>query len=76
MRGSAIYRIGYQRWVAPIWVALGKRADYAGCRPCARGTARGLISMVREHVSGPCSSIGPQPEAVGRVRVGGAFQER
>src|ERR1700674_3119169 len=61
MRGSAIYRIGYQRRMSSVRSRNGARTH----RPWCASTW-----------SGPCCSTGPQPEAAGRVRVGGAFQER
>jgi len=58
MRGSAIYRIGYQRWSRNLAVALGNA-------PTTPDVVRALEERRADHLpwcastwSGPCSSIG------------------
>ena len=50
MQGSAIYRIGYQRWLRNIAVALGNAAGDAAARAALQLRADDPTPMVREHV--------------------------
>ncbi len=51
MRGSAIYRIGYQRWLRNIAVALGNAPTTAPVLAALQGRAGDASALVREHVA-------------------------
>jgi epoxyqueuosine reductase len=50
MRGSAIYRIGYERWSRNIAVALGNAPTSPDVIAALRGRLEGSSALVREHV--------------------------
>jgi epoxyqueuosine reductase len=49
-RGSAIRRIGYERWLRNIAVALGNAASSAGVIEALRSREHDASALVREHV--------------------------
>ncbi len=50
MRGSAIYRIGYVRWLRNIAVALGNAASTSPVLQALRARREDASPLVREHV--------------------------
>jgi len=50
MRGSAIYRIGYQRWLRNIAVALGNARSSAAVLAALNARREDRSALVREHV--------------------------
>lgn len=50
MQGSAIHRIGYQRWLRNIAVALGNAVGHAAALKALRTRADDPSELVREHV--------------------------
>jgi epoxyqueuosine reductase len=50
MRGSAIYRIGYQRWLRNIAVALGNARSSAAVLTALDARREDRSPLVREHV--------------------------
>ena len=50
MRGSPIYRIGYERWIRNIAVALGNAPSTPEIIRCLESRRQHPSSMVREHV--------------------------
>jgi epoxyqueuosine reductase len=50
MQGSAIYRIGYERWLRNIAVALGNAPPSAGVRAALLSRREDASAVVREHV--------------------------
>jgi epoxyqueuosine reductase len=50
MRGSAIYRIGYERWLRNIAVALGNAASSGAVLAALQARRRHPSALVREHV--------------------------
>ncbi len=50
MRGSAIYRIGYERWSRNIAVALGNAPSSAAATAALEGRRNGASALVREHI--------------------------
>jgi len=50
MRGSAIYRIGYERWLRNIAVALGNAATSPAVVAALRARLEGASELLREHV--------------------------
>jgi epoxyqueuosine reductase len=50
MRGSAIYRIGYERWLRNIAVALGNAASSAPVIAALQARREHPSALVREHV--------------------------
>jgi epoxyqueuosine reductase len=50
MRGSAIYRIGYERWSRNIAVALGNAPSSPDVIEALRARLHDASSLVREHV--------------------------
>ena len=50
MRGSAIYRIGYQRWLRNIAVALGNARSSAAVLAALEARREDASMLVREHV--------------------------
>ncbi len=50
MRGSAIYRIGYERWLRNIAVALGNAPPSAAVRSALAARSTHPSALVREHV--------------------------
>jgi epoxyqueuosine reductase len=51
MRGSAIYRIGYERWLRNIAVALGNAPATAEVAAALASRANDASTLVREHVA-------------------------
>jgi len=51
MRGSAIYRIGYARWLRNIAVALGNAPRSAEVWAALRARREDASELVREHVA-------------------------
>jgi epoxyqueuosine reductase len=51
MRGSAIYRLGYQRWLRNIAVALGNAASSAAVLASLASRREHPSALVREHVA-------------------------
>jgi epoxyqueuosine reductase len=51
MRGSAIHRIGYERWLRNIAVALGNAAASAGVLAALEARREHPSALVREHVA-------------------------
>jgi epoxyqueuosine reductase len=51
MRGSPIYRIGYERWLRNIAVALGNAPHSEEVIPALRARREDPSAMVREHVA-------------------------
>ena len=51
MRGSAIYRIGYERWLRNIAVALGNAPATAEVGAALASRANDASTLVREHVA-------------------------
>jgi epoxyqueuosine reductase len=51
MRGSAIYRIGYERWLRNIAVALGNARSSAAVLAALHARREDRSPLVREHVS-------------------------
>jgi epoxyqueuosine reductase len=51
MRGSAIYRIGYERWSRNIAVALGNAPPSAQVMACLAARRDDVSPVVREHVA-------------------------
>jgi epoxyqueuosine reductase len=51
MRGSAIYRIGYVRWLRNIAVALGNAPRSAEVLAALRARREDSSQLVREHVA-------------------------
>jgi epoxyqueuosine reductase len=49
-RGSAIRRIGYERWLRNLAVALGNAPTSAGVIAALAGRAQHPSALVREHV--------------------------
>jgi epoxyqueuosine reductase len=50
MRGSAIYRIGYERWLRNIAVALGNAVTSAAALEALEARRAHPSALVREHV--------------------------
>jgi epoxyqueuosine reductase len=50
MRGSAIYRIGYERWLRNIAVALGNAASSEAVLAALEARREHTSALVREHV--------------------------
>jgi epoxyqueuosine reductase len=50
MRGSAIFRIGYQRWLRNIAVALGNARSTAAVLAALHSRREDAAPLVREHV--------------------------
>jgi epoxyqueuosine reductase len=50
MRGSAIYRIGYERWLRNIAVALGNAASCSAVLAALEARRKHASALVREHV--------------------------
>jgi epoxyqueuosine reductase len=50
LRGSAIYRIGYERWLRNIAVALGNAPSTAAIRAALAARRDDASALVREHV--------------------------
>ena len=50
MRGSAIYRIGYERWLRNIAVALGNASGSPAAVAALRARQHDASALVREHV--------------------------
>jgi epoxyqueuosine reductase len=50
MRGSAIYRIGYERWLRNIAVALGNAPTSAAVLAALNARREDASPLVREHV--------------------------
>jgi len=50
MRGSAIYRIGYERWLRNIAVALGNAATSPAVLAALQARRGHCSALVREHV--------------------------
>ena len=50
MKGSAIYRIGYERWSRNIAVALGNAPPSPEAVGALRARAEGASSLLREHL--------------------------
>jgi epoxyqueuosine reductase len=50
MRGSAVYRIGYERWLRNIAVALGNAAPSAAVLAALEARREHASALVREHV--------------------------
>ena len=50
MQGSAIYRIGYERWLRNIAVALGNAPGTAAVRAALMSRRDHASAVVREHV--------------------------
>ncbi len=50
MRGSAIYRIGYEKWSRNIAVALGNAPTSAAVIAALEGRREGASQLVREHI--------------------------
>jgi epoxyqueuosine reductase len=51
MRGSAIYRIGYERWSRNIAVALGNAPSSAAVMSALEARREDSSPLVREHVA-------------------------
>jgi epoxyqueuosine reductase len=51
MQGSAIYRIGYERWSRNVAVALGNAPRSEGARRALAGRREDGSALVREHVA-------------------------
>jgi epoxyqueuosine reductase len=51
MRGSAIYRIGYERWLRNIAVALGNAPTTPETLTALRSRVDDASALVREHVA-------------------------
>ena len=51
MRGSAIYRIGYERWLRNIAVALGNAPSSAPVLQALAARREDASPLVREHVA-------------------------
>jgi epoxyqueuosine reductase len=64
MQGSAIYRIGYERWLRNIAVALGNAPPSAGARQALQTRRAYASALVREHVEWALSKQGEMHEAV------------
>jgi epoxyqueuosine reductase len=63
-RGSAIRRIGYERWLRNIAVALGNAASSAGVIGALRSREQDASALVREHVRWALAEhAGRNPEA-------------
>jgi epoxyqueuosine reductase len=63
-RGSAIRRIGYERWLRNIAVALGNAASSAGVIGALRSREHDASALVREHVRWALAEhAGRNPEA-------------
>jgi epoxyqueuosine reductase len=64
MRGSAIYRIGYERWLRNIAVALGNAPTNRETLAALHSRAEDSSPLVREHVAWALAQhSGPQPAA-------------
>jgi len=50
MRGSAIYRIGYERWSRNLAVALGNAPPSPAVIACLEARRNDSSALVREHV--------------------------
>ena len=50
MQGSAIYRIGYERWSRNIAVALGNAPPDAEVRQALRSRREHASALLREHI--------------------------
>jgi epoxyqueuosine reductase len=50
MRGSAIYRLGYERWLRNIAVALGNARSSPAVLAALHARREDASSLVREHV--------------------------
>ena len=50
MRGSAIYRIGYEKWSRNIAVALGNAPTSGAVIEALEGRRVGASELVREHI--------------------------
>jgi len=51
MRGSAIYRIGYERWSRNVAVALGNAPSSPEVLSALQSRAADRSALVREHVA-------------------------
>ena len=61
MRGSAIYRIGYERWSRNIAVALGNAPRSDDTRRSLEERREDASPLVREHVAWALAQQAPQP---------------
>jgi epoxyqueuosine reductase len=61
LRGSAIYRIGYERWSRNIAVALGNAPRSADNRRALEARREDASPLVREHVAWALEQQAPQP---------------
>jgi len=61
MRGSAIYRIGYERWSRNIAVALGNAPRSEDSRRSLEERREDASPLVREHVAWALAQQAPQP---------------
>jgi epoxyqueuosine reductase len=67
MRGSAIYRIGYERWLRNIAVALGNASPSAQVMACLAARQDDASPLVREHVAWAMAQQSRKPEPPLRV---------
>ena len=74
MRGSAIYRIGYQRWLRNIAVALGNAASTPAVLAALNSRREDPSALVREHVVGHWPRTRAPRRSRRRARYGGAVQ--
>ena len=63
MEGSAIRRIGYERWLRNLAVGLGNAAPDPAILAALRARANDRSALVREHVAW---AIGKQRSAIAR----------
>jgi epoxyqueuosine reductase len=63
MRGSAIYRIGYERWSRNIAVALGNAPTSAEVLAALHSRGDDASALVREHVEWALEQHGARPRA-------------
>jgi epoxyqueuosine reductase len=63
MRGSAIYRIGYQRWLRNIAVALGNASSSEAVLAALAARREDPSALVREHVDWALLQHRSRPQA-------------
>jgi epoxyqueuosine reductase len=64
LRGTAIYRIGHERWLRNIAVALGNAPPGAGVRRALLSRLHDDSPLVREHVEWALTSQGARDEDI------------
>jgi epoxyqueuosine reductase len=63
MAGSAIHRIGHERWLRNIAVALGNGPNNPGAVTALAARANDASALVREHVAWALRQLAQKPAA-------------